>query len=113
MSLARQFAAVGQSATAAFEEEDCKILRTNKTFRAKIVPIADIALNETIGKDPRATDTFYIRDTAMLRDINANEIVSALGSKFMLIPNKAPNNPASLHIEYDAVVGVPGKDDWA
>jgi len=113
MSLARQFAAVGQQATAAFEEELCTVLRTGKTFMAKIQPLGDAALNELAGVDPRATDMFHVRDRSMAGQILANDVIQALGRKFLLVPKTAPDNPTTLHLEYTAIVGVPGTDDWA
>lgn len=101
MSLARQFAAVGQSATAAFEEEDCVNLRTKQPFRAKIEPIADLELNSELGRDPRSSDYFHIRDAAVV--ILANDIISALGRQFKILPSHAPDNAASLHRKFQAM----------
>jgi len=100
MSLARNFAAVGQQATAAFEEEDVVNLKTGKSFRAKISTIQDISLNTEMGIDPHATDIFYVRDRSLLGTILANQQLLALGAKFMVLPKNDPDNPVSLHLEY-------------
>ena|ERR1035437_888257 len=101
MSLARQYAAVGQNATAAFEEEDCTNLRTGLPFRAKIEPIGDIELNTELGRDPRASDYFHVRDRTV--EINTLDEISALGTKFMILPGNAPDNAASLHRKFTAM----------
>lgn len=100
MSLARKFAAVGQQATAAFEEEDVVNLKTGRSFRAKISTIQDTSLNSEMGIDPRATDIFYVRDRSVLGTIIANQQLSALGAKFQVLPKNDPDNPVSLHLEY-------------
>jgi|SRR5581483_2547665 len=100
MSLARNFAAVGQQATAAFEEEDVVNLKTGLTFRAKISNIQDTSLNTSAGIDPRATDIFYVRDRSQFGKILANQQLAALGAKFLVLPKNDPNNPVSLHLEY-------------
>ena len=101
MSLARQFAAVGQSATAAFEEEDCKNLRTNMAFRAKLEPIGDLELNTELGRDPRSSDYFHVRDATV--DIMAGDEIAALGRTFKILPANAPDNAASLHRKFTAM----------
>ena len=110
MSLARKFAAVGQKATAVFEEETVLNLRSGASFNAKIVPIGDTSLNTELGIDARATDIFYVRDRNLLGKIRAGDNVSALGAKFMILPKKDPDNPGSLHLEYQCMKLVPGKD---
>lgn len=101
MSLARQFAAVGQNATAAFEEEDCINLRTGFQFRAKIEPIGDLELNTELGRDPRSSDYFHIRDSSA--DIISNDKISALGKTFQILTANAPDNAASLHRKFTAM----------
>lgn len=100
MSLARDFAAVGQMATAAFEEEIVRNLRTGAIFRAKVAPIQDTSLNSELGIDPRATDIFYVRDKTVLGFTRAGDQFAALGAKFLVLPKNDPDNPASLHLEY-------------
>ena len=111
MSLARNMAAVGQGATAAFEEVSVTNLRTNLMFRAKIEPIADKDLNTEFGRDARASHWLHVRDRAM--DIQTMDKLSAIGGKFMVLPDGAPDNAASLHLKFTMMQGVPGKDDWA
>lgn len=111
MSLARQYAAVGQNATAAFEEEDVTHLPTKKIFRAKIVPVADVELNVALGRDAREAVTFHFRDQSVFQVVNDQDLVAAIGAKFRL--TKRTNNAASLHLEFGGIQGVPGVDDWA
>lgn len=110
MSLARNFSAVGQQATAVFEEEDVLNLRTNVVFRAKISPIQDTSLNTELGIDPRATDIFYVRDRRVCSKTIPGDQFSALGATFTVLPANDPDNPASLHLEYHCMKIVPGKD---
>ncbi len=111
MSLARQFAVAGQNATAAFEEEDCKNLRTGLTFLAKIQPINDIELLTELGQDNREVCMVHTRDSAAAKGINDQEVISFLENKWRVV--KRMDNPASLHTDFIAIKGVPGKDDWA
>lgn len=101
MSLVRQYAAVGQNATAAFEEEDCQNLRTGLPFRAKIEPVGDLELSTELGGDPRASDYFHIRDNSAA--INAGDEISAIGRTFKILPSGAPDNAASLHRRFKAM----------
>lgn len=109
MSLRREIMAVGQQATADFEEEDVKNLRTGISFRAKISPIQDTSLNTELGIDSRATDIFYVSDRSV--EIKALDKLEAIGSRFQVLPRKTPNNPASLHLEFHCQCLVPGKDN--
>lgn len=113
MSLARQYAVAGQQATAVFEEDVVTHLPTGKTFSAKIVPIEDVSLNDALGIDPRATDVLYIRDKSVQSWVAPQDVVSALGNKYKIVPAKAPNQPATLHLVIHVIAGVPGVDDWA
>ena len=100
MSLARKMAAVGQQATAAFEEDKITNLRTGVSFMGKIVPIEDITMNSELGLDPRASATVYTLDRSVLAGTNALDTWQALGSKFTVLPGKAADNPASLHLAF-------------
>jgi len=111
MSLARQFAAAGQIATAAIEEDEVKNLTNGRNFRAKIEPISDIELLTELGVDNREVVMIHTRDSAAAAEINSQDVMSAIGRKFKMI--RRVNNPASLHMDFAAVKGVPGKDDWA
>lgn len=111
MSLARQFAAIGQNATAAFEEEDCKNLRTGLPFRAKIQPISDIELLTELGLDNREVCMIHTRDAAAAKCINDQELISFLDKKWRVV--KRMDNPVSLHTDFVCIKGVKGKDDWA
>lgn len=111
MSLARQYAAVGQLATAAIEEEDCRNLRTNRLFRAKVPPISDIELLTELAKDNREACRLHTRDQVAAMEINDQEILEFLGSKWRAVQRM--NNPASLHTDFVCIKGVKGKDDWA
>jgi hypothetical protein len=101
MSMARDMAMAGQTATAVFEEDDAKNLRTGKTFRAKIEPLADLELNTELGRDPRASHWFHILDRTV--DMAAGDEVTALGARFKILPAAAPDNAASLHLKYLAM----------
>lgn len=105
MSFARRYAAAGQRATAAFEEDEVKCLRTEQIFRAKIEPIEDVSLNESTGRDARASDIFHVRkgQKADPIDLRALDIVTALGSRFQILPGKNPDNPACLHRIFHAM----------
>jgi hypothetical protein len=107
MSLALAMAAVGQNATAAFEEDDVKNLRTGQTFRAKIEPIADLELNTELGRDSRSSHWFHIRDRTV--DMGAGDELTAIGARFIILPAAAPDNAASLHLKYMAMQ-LAGKD---
>ncbi len=111
MSLARQFAAAGQAATAPFEEESVTNLRTNRKFRAKTPPISDIELLTELSLDNREACMVHTTDRAAVDEIGDRmEYLQFLGSKFQIL--KRSDNPASLHVDFVAVKGVPGKDDW-
>jgi hypothetical protein len=111
VSLVRQFAAVGQNATAAFEEETITNERTGKSFLAKVQPITDLALLEAIGQDSREVVTIHTRDQAAANDLNEGDVLSTLNNSFKSIRTMA--NPASLHVAFICIRGLPGKDDWA
>lgn len=98
MSLAREMTAVGQAATADFEEEDVRNLRTGAVFKAKVQPIADIELNTELGRDPRESVLIHIRDRAVAAAINMNDQLEAIGEKFRAI--RRTDNPASFHVEF-------------
>ena len=91
--------------------DQVKNLRTGLFFLAEIQEIEDTSLNTELGIDPRATDIFYVRDKTV--SILANDIWSALGSNFMVLPRNAPDNPSSVQLKVFCTVGVKGKDDWA
>ena len=94
-------AAVGQGATAAFEEEAVKNLRTGLVFRAKIEPLADLELNTALGRDPRSSHYFHVRDRAV--DLVAGDEVTALGARFEILVGVAPDNAASVHLKFLAM----------
>jgi hypothetical protein len=108
MSLARDFAAVGQMATAPFEEEVVTNLRTGKTFAAKVQPFAEFELDTSLGRDARESDTFHVLDRAAAADIRKGDELATLGSKFEVL--RREDNPATLHVEFRCMKIVPGKD---
>lgn len=97
-------AAVGQVATAAFDEEDIVNLRTERQFRAKVVPLGDLELiGEGLGKDIREHVKIHTRNSAAAAEILPNEVLSMLGEKFKVLTDSRSNNPATLHIEFECV----------
>ena len=111
MSLARQYAAVGQMATAAIEEETITNERTNKSFLAKVQPVTDITLLEALGQEGREVVSIHTRDQVAANDVNKGDILNTLNNSFKAIRTIA--NPASLHTDFICIRGIPGKDDWA
>jgi hypothetical protein len=97
MSMTRQMAVAGQTATAIFEEDSIKNLRTGLSFNAKISPMADTILNSELGIDPRATDLISCRDKTI--DIQPGDRLSAQGKLLAVLPRNAPDNPAKIHLE--------------
>ena len=91
-------AAVGQRATAAFEEELVKNQRTGLVFRAKIEPLADLELNTALGRDPRSSHWFHVRDRGV--DLIAGDEVTGLGARFLILPSAAPDNASSVHLKF-------------
>jgi hypothetical protein len=109
MSLGRELAAVGQMATAPFEEEDLVTnLRTGKTFAAKVQPFAEFELDTTQGRDARESITVHVRDRAAAADIRPGDELATLGSKFAVL--RREDNPATLHVEFRCMKIVPEKD---
>jgi hypothetical protein len=108
MSLARDFAAVGQIATAPFEEEVVTNLRSGKSFTAKVQPFAELELDSQQGRDARESDTVHVADRAAAADIRKGDQLATLGSKFEVL--RREDNPGSLHVEFRCMKIVPGKD---
>lgn len=108
MSLVRDLTAVGQMATAPFEEDLVTNLRSGKIFNAKIEPVVELELDTDLGRDARESDNFHVRDRAAAADIRKGDQLLALGSKFEVLRRK--DDPATLHIEFRAMRLVPGKD---
>ena len=91
-------AVVGQTATAFFDEDDVKNLRTGIMWKAKIQPVADMVLNEAMGRDARESCTFHFRDKKVVADINMTDRLLANGETYVVL--RRTNNPISIHTEY-------------
>lgn len=101
MSLVRDMAAVGQLATADYEEEVCKNLRTGLSFRAKVQPIADMELNTELGRDAREAVTLHLRDRDAAAAQNMGDKIEAIGQTFQIV--RRTDNPATVHVEFGCI----------
>lgn len=101
-------ATAGQDATADFEEEEVRNLRSNLAFKAKIQPIQDVELNSELGRDHRESVLMHTRDFAAAAAIEMNDRLIAVGETLQVV--RRSDNPASLHVEFGCMKIIPGLD---
>ena len=75
--------------------------RTKRNFTAEIEPIADMEMNEALGRDKREAVLFHIRDRAAADELVTGDTVSTLFGKFKIL--RRSNNPISLQVEFGAM----------
>lgn len=73
-------------------------VRTNRAFTAEIQPIADMELNSALGRDPRESVTFHIRDRASAAEIVLGDFLTALGERFKVL--RRSDNPVMAQVEF-------------
>ena len=110
MSLNRQYAAAGQAATTLFDTEAVLNVRTDRTFMAKIDPQGYLVLAGALSKDLREKIKFYTLDRVAAAEILETDKLKILGCEFSVLPDSRVDNPASLHISFEAKKIVAGKD---
>jgi len=81
--------------------DDCVALRTSTYFKAEIEPVADMELNVTLGRDPRESVIFHIRDRVVSATLNLNDLVTALGNTFRIL--RRSDNPISTQVDFGAM----------
>lgn len=99
MSMFRDMAVAGQTATAPYEEEQCQNLRTGKQFAAKIEPISDLVLAEDLGVDPSAAFFISVRRELCV-DMQGLDVIKTPDTKLQLLPKIDPDNGIGIHRKY-------------
>jgi hypothetical protein len=106
MSLAAKYAAIGQRATAIFEEDVAVNLRTGEYFHAKLQEREDIILTEETGVDPRTSHYLQVRREFNV-DIQAQDHVEIKGRMILILPSVSADDPIKPHLKYAAQVLTP------
>lgn len=80
-------------------------LRTGLVFLAELEEIADQELNTLLGRDPRESIIFHVRDRKAAADIGADgktgEMIEVLGQKFIVV--RRTDNPVSAQVDFGAM----------
>jgi hypothetical protein len=78
-----------------------KNVRTDRPFVAEIQAVADMELNETLGRDARESVTFHILDRLAASEIVLGDELTAIGSRFRIL--RRSDNPVSAQVEFGAM----------
>jgi hypothetical protein len=70
-------------------------------FMAEIQPVADMALNVALGKDPRESVTFHVLNAVAAAGINIGDIIFAIDGKFRIL--RRSDNPIGVQVEFGAM----------
>jgi hypothetical protein len=105
MSLARQFAAIGQVASAPVEEETITILPNGAAFQAKVYPYQEIGITDDLGPDLRGALTVESRNFSVLPSIAVNTKLLIYGYTWNVILSGDPITGAihwKIHVKREA-----------
>ena len=78
-----------------------KNLRLGTSFLAEIEFVTDMELNGVLGRDPRESVKFHVRDQSGSDAINLNDILLALGVRFKVL--RRSDNPTNQQVEFGAM----------
>lgn len=75
--------------------------RTGRNFVAEIQPVADMEMNAAIGRDPRESVTFHVRDRVAAAEIVLNDRINTIIGQFQIL--RRSDNPISAQVEFGAM----------
>ena len=110
MSIARELAVAGQTATAFVEEDSAKNLRTGRLFSVKVDPQGYLAIVGATSKDLREKIKIYTRDRAAALEILPTDELFVIGEKWRVLADSRIDNPAGIHISFECIKIYEEKD---